>query len=78
MLELKIKAEQLSRQITSEYGDVGSCVLGYKLKVDGVQFISQPAQGSCTCEKVYGAVKDMLIESGVDSSRISIDYGYMD
>jgi hypothetical protein len=78
LLELKIKAEKMSREIRTEYGDHGSCILGYKLLVDGVQFISQPAQGSSTCEVVYSAVKKMLLENGVSQDRISIDYGRMD
>jgi hypothetical protein len=46
--------------------------------VDGKKFIDQPAQGSGTCYAVYEEVKKMLIENGVDSSRIKIDTGRMD
>lgn len=76
--ELQEKAEEISNEVTTEMGDIGSCILGYDFKLDGTKLISQPAQGSSTCEKVYSEVKDMLLENGVEESRISIDYGNMD
>jgi len=78
MIDLQIKAEAISKQIRTEMGDRGSCVMGYKLLVDGKRFIQQPAQGSSTCYHVYEAVKEMLLENGVDESRIEIDHGVMD
>lgn len=75
---LRVIARQISRKVVTEYGDRGSCILGYVLKLDGRQFIPQPAQGSCTCDLVYEEVREMLIAEGVCSSRVSIDYGRMD
>lgn len=68
----------LSKVLAREYGDKGSCLLNYNLKVDGKQIVPQPAQGSATCDYVYGVIKTILIESGIDESRISTDYGSMD
>jgi hypothetical protein len=78
LYELKSKAEAISEKVRKKKGDVGSCVMGYKLMVDKKKFIDQPAQGSGTCYAVYEEVKKMLIENGVDSSRITIDTGRMD
>lgn len=78
MEELKIKAEAISYRIRKEMGDQGTCISGYDLLVDNKQLINQPTQGSLTCEKVYAEVKTMLIENGIDQSRIKIDYGRMD
>lgn len=76
--ELKAKAEAISKKVRNEVGDMGSCVMGYNLKLDNVKLISQPAQGSSTCEAVYSAVTEMLLENEVTQDRISIDYGRMD
>ncbi len=73
-----VTLETLSRALARKYGDEGSCILGYKLKVDGEQIVSQPAQGSSTCEYVYGIIKAVLKESGVSEDRITTDYGRMD
>ena len=78
MLELKIKAKEISKAIVKEVGDSGSCVMGCEIKVDGETFIPQPVQVASTCYKVYNAVKEMLIENGVSESRIIIDHGIMD
>ena len=75
---LKIKANEISERLRKEIGDKGSCVLGYKLLVDGKKFIDQPAQGSTTCERVYSEVTKLLLAEGIDKSRIEIDYGTMD
>tara|TARA_R110000772_G_scaffold47429_5_gene108430 strand:+ start:707 stop:949 length:243 start_codon:yes stop_codon:yes gene_type:complete len=76
--ELEEKAEAISKEVRTRVGDNGSCIMGYKLKLDGSPIVKQPSQGSSTCEAVYSEVKKMLIENGVDSERISIDYGRMD
>jgi len=76
--ELQKKAEAISKEVREDAGDMGSCVMGYELKLDGVKLISQPAQGSSTCEKVYSAVTEMLLEEGVTQDRIKINYGRMD
>lgn len=78
MRVLQIKAEAISKEIRTEMGDRGSCVMSYDFYLDGKQLIPQPAQGSSTCFHVYKAVKEMLIENGVDESRIKIDHGVMD
>jgi hypothetical protein len=75
---LRVRAREISRKVNREYGDHGSCVMGYVLKLDGKKFIPQPAQGSCTCDLVYEKVKEMLIAEGICTSRISTDYGRMD
>lgn len=78
MRGLQLEARALSSEITDKMGDVGSCIMGYDFLLDGVHFISQPAQGSCTCEKVYKAVQELLINKGIDKDRIKIKYGTMD
>ena len=71
--------ENIARSITKSYGDKGSCVLGYKLLLDGEQIISQPAQGSSTCDFVYNVITNLLVDQyGFDKSRITRDYGRMD
>lgn len=78
MIDLQIKAEAISKEIRTEMGDRGSCVMGYEIFVDGKRLIRQPAQGSSTCYHVYEAVKQMLLENGVDKGRIKINDGVMD
>ncbi len=77
--EQKKKAQEVSNKVLREEGDVGSCVLGYKLLYKGEKVISQPAQGSVTCDKVYKAVKEVLIEEfNLSESEFITDYGRMD
>jgi hypothetical protein len=78
--KLQKEAIQISNRVLREVGDCGSCVMGYEMFVGGCKqpFVSQPAQGSSTCERVYSEIKTMLLESGVSESEIKIDYGVMD
>ena len=39
MLELKIKAKEISKAIVTEMGDSGSCVMGCEIKVDGEELL---------------------------------------
>ena len=71
-------AKELASKIAKSEGDHGSCVMGYHLLVDGVKIINQPAQGSGTCDAVYGEVAKFLIENGVHPMRITRRYGVMD
>ena len=77
-MKVTVNLQDVSSQLTKKYGDKGSCVLGYKLKLDGIPVVSQPAQGSSTCDYVYGVLKAIMIASGIDADRITIDYGSMD
>ena len=71
--------ERVYRESVSRNSDEGSCVLGYKLKMNGQQVVPQPFQGSCGCYNVYEDVKNFMInELGYDEHTISIDYGVMD
>ena len=61
-----------------DMGDKGTCVLGYKMYVNGEQLCRQPWQGSLSCERFYKLVKEYLISEGVDPHNITIDYGKID
>ena len=61
-----------------DMGDKGTCVLGYKMYINGEQLCRQPWQGSLSCEKFYKLVKEYLISEGVDPHNITIDYGRID
>jgi len=76
--ELKSKLVNISSEVARAYGDHGSCVMGYKLKLDGKPVVSQPAQGSSTCGFVYSILKGIMIANGIDENRITTDYGVMD
>lgn len=78
LTDLRERAEEISEKIKGDMGDMGSCVLGFNLRVDGEVFIPQPVQGSSTCSVIYIAIEDMLIENGIDKERITIDHGVMD
>jgi hypothetical protein len=73
-----LNLQAISRAITKQYGDKGSCIMGFNLLLDGQQVVLQPAQGSSTCEFVYGVLKNIMVDAGIDKSRITIDYGVMD
>tara|TARA_R110000796_G_scaffold1673_8_gene6994 strand:- start:1013 stop:1246 length:234 start_codon:yes stop_codon:yes gene_type:complete len=77
-MKVTVNLQDVSNQLTKNYGDKGSCVLGYELKLDGIQVVSQPAQGSSTCDYVYCVLKAIMIASGIDADRITIAYGSMD
>lgn len=77
-MNVQVNLQEVSRQLTAKYGDKGSCVMGYELKLDGVRVVSQPAQGSSTCEYVYGVLTAIMIASGIDAKRITVSYGRMD
>jgi len=78
--KLQQEAKEISKKIRTEIGDRGSCVMGYEMFVGGCDqpFVSQPAQGSSTCHKVYEAIKEMLLSKGVTEADIKINYGVMD
>jgi len=78
--KLQQEAVEISREVRTEMGDRGSCVMGYEMFVGGCDqpFVSQPAQGSSTCYHVYKAIKEMLIEKGVSEDEIKINHGVMD
>ena len=76
--ELKERLQKASTEVSRAYGDHGSCVLGYKLLLDGKAVVSQPAQGSSTCGFVYAILKGIMIANGIDETRININYGVMD
>jgi len=78
--KLQQEAKEISKKIRTEIGDRGSCVMGYEIFVGGCDqpFVSQPAQGSSTCYKVYEAIKEMLLSKGVTEADIKINYGVMD
>jgi len=78
--KLQQEAVEISKKIRTEIGDRGSCVMGYEMFVGGCDqpFVSQPAQGSSTCYKVYEAIKEMLLSKGVTEADIKINYGVMD
>jgi len=77
---LQKRANEISKKVRTEIGDRGSCVMSYEMFVGGCDqpFVSQPAQGSLTCYKVYEAIKEMLFENGLTEADIKIDYGVMD
>ena len=66
------------KNVNDEYGDSGSCVLGYEMFLNGHKFCNQPWQGSVSCDVFYGKVKKYLISQGVSPEDIRIDYGRMD
>jgi len=70
--------QEIANMITRNYGDKGSCVMGYNLNLDGKPVVSQPAQGSSTCAYVYKILNAIMIADGIDASRITTDYGVMD
>ncbi len=79
-----INSEQLNQilkirsQVETEYGDKGSCVLGYRMYINGKQWFTQPWQGSISCEVFYDRVADYLVEQGFNLEDITFDYGRLD
>lgn len=76
--EQRKKINELKDKVSREIGDVGSCVLGYKMYVNGHLLCPQPWQGSLSCGRFYDLSKEYLISEGIDPSNIHIDYGRMD
>jgi hypothetical protein len=74
----KLNLQAVSRAVSNKYGDRGSCVMGYNLLLDGERVVLQPAQGSSTCDFVYGVLTNIMVDAGIDKSRITRDYGVMD
>jgi len=70
--------DKIKEQVNQEYGDKGSCVLGYKMYINGIQYFSQPWQGSLSCEVFYDRVTDYLVDEGFNLSDITFDYGRLD
>ncbi len=64
--------------VDQNYGDKGTCVLGYRMYVNGKLLCPQPWQGSLSCERFYKLAKNYLIDEGIDPSNITIDYGRID
>ncbi len=55
------KVSKISREVDKEYGDTGSCVMGYKLKIRDVYVIDQVWQGSIPNDIFYKRVKEYLL-----------------
>ncbi len=72
------KINKLIRLVDQQMGDTGSCVLGYKMYVNGKLLCPQPWQGSLSCGRFYELAKNYLISEGIDPSNITINYGRMD
>ena len=70
--------QDIANTISKAYGDRGSCVMGYELKLDGNPVVFQPAQGSSTCAYVYKILTAIMIADGINASCITTDYGVMD
>lgn len=70
--------DTLKTLVDLEMGDKGTCILGYKMYVNGEQLCRQPWQGSLSCERFYRLATEYLISEGFDPSNIHIDYGRMD
>ena len=75
---------KISNDINKEYGDAGSCVLGYKLKVRDIYTIKQCWQGSISNDVFFKRVQEYLLTQ-VDQynqpftqNDFSVDYGRMD
>jgi hypothetical protein len=72
------KMEWIAREVQEEYGDQGSCVLGYEMYVQGMKLCNQPWQGSVTCQIFYERVADYLVSLGIKKSDMFVEYGRMD
>jgi hypothetical protein len=71
--------EKVYRESVSRNSDQGTCVMGYTLRMNGIQVVPQPFQGSSGCYNVYEDVKRFMIdELGYGEHTISVDYGVMD
>lgn len=75
---IRQKIEDIYVDVRDNVGDKGSCVLGYKMYVNGDPLMVQPFQGSVSCDIFYDKVKAMLIKEGIDKHNINIDYGRLD
>jgi hypothetical protein len=80
MLTIRQQTEinKLIRFVDQQMGDKGSCVLGYKMYINGELLCPQPWQGSLSCGRFYELAKEFLISEGIDPSTIHIDYGRID
>lgn len=71
--------ERVYNESVKRNSDQGTCVMGYKLLMNGIQVVPQPFQGSSGCYNVYEDVKNFLVEElGYGEHTISVDYGVMD
>lgn len=76
--EQRERIDQIKQQVWREVGDVGSCVLGYVMYVNGSKLMPQPFMGSVTNDHFYDRVKEYLLDEGVSPFNITINYGRMD
>lgn len=76
--EFKQSLEKIATEVNKEYGDQGSCILGYEMYVQGRRLCNQPWQGSVSCGAFYDRAVDYLTGLGVSESDIVVEYGRMD
>tara|TARA_B100001059_G_C17838421_1_gene590024 strand:- start:8032 stop:8325 length:294 start_codon:yes stop_codon:yes gene_type:complete len=76
--EFKNTLEKIATEVNEEYGDSGSCVLGFEMIVEGSRLCSQPWQGSVSCGAFYNKAGDYLVSLGIHQGDIHIEYGRMD
>lgn len=68
----------IGEAIVEQHGDKGSCVMGMKLKWNGMICAYQIVQGSITNEYFFNAVIDGFEERGFDRNDFTIDFGKLD
>jgi hypothetical protein len=76
--EFKQSLEKIATEVNEEYGDSGSCILGYEMYVQGSRLCNQPWQGSVSCEIFYNRATDYLVSLGIKKSDMFVEYGRMD
>ena len=76
--EQRERIDQIKQKVWRKVGDVGSCVLGYEMYVNGIKLMPQPFMGSITNDHFYDEVKEYLLDEGISNNQIDIDYGRMD
>lgn len=76
--DLLLKAKNIERYVIITYEDKGCSVLGAKILVDDLLFVDQIHQSDYINQNYFRIVKDMLIDNGIDESRIKVDYGVID
>ena len=78
------KIYDIYEDVNTKYGDSGSCVMGYKLRVRQVYTIPQMWQGSTPNDVFFKRVKEYLLTEKDEYNQpfteddFSIDYGYLD
>jgi hypothetical protein len=76
--DLLLKAKNIERYVIITTEDKGCSVLGAKILLDDLLFVNQIHQSDCINQKYFKLVKQMLIDNGIDESRIKVDYGVID